>query len=53
MIERFNKVSSWIAMTILKQEKLADRVAVYEKIIEITDVSFYYTLDFKFVSLMN
>lgn len=37
MIERFNQVSLWAASSILGQEKLADRVISYRKLISIAE----------------
>jgi len=37
MIERFNQVSNWVALSILYQEKLQQRVKIYEKFISLLD----------------
>ena len=38
MIERFNQVSSWATLSVLWQPVLADRVKVYERLVNIAEV---------------
>jgi len=37
MIQRFNQVSAWATLSILWQEKIADRIRTYEKLVNITE----------------
>lgn len=48
LIKRFNQLSAWAATAVVWQTKIADRVQVWEKLIELTEVLIYLTLSIHF-----